>query len=526
MNHRVIIQSRTTSKRLPGKSLLPICGIPITILCAKRLKKNNDLLVVTSKNKSDDALSNIIKKNKIKLFRGSLNNVLSRFYNATLDLKDDDIIIRATADNPIPDYHFIKKCLKIFKDKKYDYLYFDSPKNGLPYGLCIEIFFVKDLRRAHFNSKNSYDKEHVATWIKRNTKNKKNLSNLDFGLKKMNKFSCSINIFEDYIKLNKLFNFYKKGFANIHWKQLIEKLNHYNISSDISRIGIGTANFGMSYGIKKIKVNKRKINKILNFASKKGINFIDTARIYGDAEKIVGNYNYKIFTKLDTFNNINNYNKLSDNVLKKEVSVSINKSLKYLKRASLDVVLLHEWKQYYYKKGLIWKELLKFKNKGKIIELGVSVDNCNEAIEALNEEKIKHLHIPFNILDYRWNSLKFQKLLKRRPDVKIYARSIFLQGLLLSEKKFWPNWVNSNKILMKIKHLRRSLNLKSNLELCLRYVLSINWISHIILGVENEKQLKNILKISSKPIITDKMIYKINNTFVDIPSRLIQPYKW
>ena len=70
------------------------------------------------------------------------------------------------------------------------------------------------------------------------------------------------------------------------------------------------------------------------------------------------------------------------------------------------------------------------------------------------------------------------------------------------------------------------LNLKSNLELCLRYVLSINWISHIILGVENEKQLKNILKISSKPIITDKMIYKINNTFVDIPSRLIQPYKW
>ena len=63
MNHRVIIQSRTTSKRLPGKSLLPICGIPITILCAKRLKKKTFISTGMSDKKNIEDAVNIFKKN-------------------------------------------------------------------------------------------------------------------------------------------------------------------------------------------------------------------------------------------------------------------------------------------------------------------------------------------------------------------------------------------------------------------------------------------------------------------------------
>ena len=112
MKYRIILQSRTTSKRLPGKSLISLCNTPLTVLCAKRLKNKKNLIIATSNNKSDDKLCKILEKNRIKFFRGSLNNVLSRFYYSSLDLKDEDIIIRATADNPIPDANLVKKCLK------------------------------------------------------------------------------------------------------------------------------------------------------------------------------------------------------------------------------------------------------------------------------------------------------------------------------------------------------------------------------------------------------------------------------
>ena len=526
MKYRIILQSRTTSKRLPGKSLISLCNTPLTVLCAKRLKNKKNLIIATSNNKSDDKLCKILEKNRIKFFRGSLNNVLSRFYYSSLDLKDEDIIIRATADNPIPDANLVKKCLKIFKEKKYKYLYFDSPKNGLAFGLCIEIFFVKELRKAYYNSKSSYDKEHVATWIKRNIKNKKNLSYSDLKVKKTNNLKCSIDTFDDYLRMLNLFKFYKNDFTEVSWKNLLTKLLELDKLSNLSRIGIGTANFGMNYGIKKKKIDSHKTNKILRFAEKKGINFIDTARIYGEAETKIKSFKYNIFTKLDTFGTINNYSSLSNKIIKQKVSESISKSLECLGKKSIEVVFLHDWKQYSLKKKIMWKELIRLKRGGIINSLGASVDNVKEATQALNEKNIKHLQIPFNILDYRWHNIKFRKLLDNRPDVKIYARSIFLQGLLLSKKNFWPSWVDSNKILTNINNLKKKFNFRSNLELCLRYALYTNWISHIILGIDNKKQLENILSISKKPHMSEEMIYKIKKTFVNIPDRLIKPYEW
>ena len=70
----------------------------------------------------------------------------------------------------------------------------------------------------------------------------------------------------------------------------------------ISKIVIGATNFGKKYGINKKKLSIRKINLILNTASKYNINIIDTAQKYGNSENIIGNlrnlYDLKIITKL------------------------------------------------------------------------------------------------------------------------------------------------------------------------------------------------------------------------------------
>ena len=67
----IFLQARSNSQRLPFKSLLPINKIPLVVLCAKRLKgKIFNVVVLTSNQKSDDYLVDILKKHKIEFYRG------------------------------------------------------------------------------------------------------------------------------------------------------------------------------------------------------------------------------------------------------------------------------------------------------------------------------------------------------------------------------------------------------------------------------------------------------------------------
>ena len=101
------------SKRLPGKALKLINKKPIICICVKRLKnKGHDLIVATSKDKSDNKLVTILKKNRIKFFRGSNNNVLSRFLTIAKKYDPEDFIVRATADNILPDGNLVNLLIK------------------------------------------------------------------------------------------------------------------------------------------------------------------------------------------------------------------------------------------------------------------------------------------------------------------------------------------------------------------------------------------------------------------------------
>src|SRR5690606_8502139 len=96
---RIVLQARTSSTRLPGKVLLPICGLPMAVLAAKRAGQDGtEVVVATSDDPSDDALAATAKRHGLKIVRGPLDDVLARFILATGDLAGDDICIRFTAD--------------------------------------------------------------------------------------------------------------------------------------------------------------------------------------------------------------------------------------------------------------------------------------------------------------------------------------------------------------------------------------------------------------------------------------------
>lgn len=213
---KIILQARCGSKRFPYKSIYPIKNMPLAIFCAKRLNYKNkyDLVIATSNNKNDDYLTSIAKKYKINFFRGSENNVLKRFLDISKNFKNDDIIVRATADNPLPDFHFLEKCIKIFKKYKLNYFLSDYKYFGLPYGLNLEILNVKMLRK---QVPNKLNKEHVTFSLRKKIKLNKikdKFVNTDFS-----NLNYSIDYVHDYILIKKKFEKFK---LKDSWKKIIK----------------------------------------------------------------------------------------------------------------------------------------------------------------------------------------------------------------------------------------------------------------------------------------------------------------
>ncbi len=179
-----IVQARLTSKRFPKKIMQKIGGstlIERVIERVKMAKKIDDVILAVPNNDKHKILKKYFNKNKI--FFGSENDVLSRFYNAALKNKATKII-RICGDCPFIDPWIIDKIISIFNKNNYDYIS-NTIKPTFPDGLDVEVFSFSALKKAWKKAKSKHDREHVTQYIIKNKKfkkynieYKKNLSNL------------------------------------------------------------------------------------------------------------------------------------------------------------------------------------------------------------------------------------------------------------------------------------------------------------------------------------------------------------
>ena len=162
---RVVIQSRLSSSRLPGKAMLTLGGTPAVVLVAKRAARTgHDVVVATSTDTDDDVIASAVASHGITCFRGSLSDPLARFVGAAADLDDEDLIVRLTADNCVPDGQFVDEIVELVQSQDLEYV---RVATGLPYGLGAESFTVGRLREAAASATESFDREHVTPWIRR-----------------------------------------------------------------------------------------------------------------------------------------------------------------------------------------------------------------------------------------------------------------------------------------------------------------------------------------------------------------------
>src|ERR1700722_12217370 len=101
-----VLQARSSSTRFPRKVLDPLVGAPMILRQIERIrraKRLDALVVATSEDASDDALASLCQGDGVAVYRGSLNDVLSRFIGAARRFGDPEWVVRLTGDCPLAD---------------------------------------------------------------------------------------------------------------------------------------------------------------------------------------------------------------------------------------------------------------------------------------------------------------------------------------------------------------------------------------------------------------------------------------
>ena len=158
----VVLQARMSSNRLPGKVLKPINGQPMIYRQIQRVFRSTlveDVIVATSVSSSDDELVEFLESEGIKVFRGSLDNVLSRFLEISKRINPTNII-RLTGDCPLVMPKLIDEMIVYFEEKLPDYLS-NSLVPSFPDGLDVEILSIEAISRLESLSLSKMEFEHV-----------------------------------------------------------------------------------------------------------------------------------------------------------------------------------------------------------------------------------------------------------------------------------------------------------------------------------------------------------------------------
>lgn len=282
------------------------------------------------------------------------------------------------------------------------------------------------------------------------------------------------------------------------------------------RICLGTAQFGLNsysnYFKKRIEI--KEIKKILNYSKKKGIEYIDTALNYkGVSDRInktkLNLNNFKIITKIPKPKN------KEKNYLNK-INYLIEKDLEKLKIKKYYAILLHDCKSLTKRQIHLIDKTKKLLIKKKYTKyFGLSIYDQNEYFSLSKIIKPRIVQLPFSVVDCSEKKIKFIKYLRKKK-IKVQARSIFLQGILINEL---PKKMRKDKKILKFKFNYEKFcknNNISKLNLSLNYVMNKKYFESILIGILSFPQLKKILNVKNNNTIKVKFNLPKNFLRIDL----------
>lgn len=262
----------------------------------------------------------------------------------------------------------------------------------------------------------------------------------------------------------------------------------------MSRLALGTVQFGLSYGIANQtgQVSSEVGQRMLAMAASAGIDTLDTAIIYGDSEARLGEAgvaDFQVVTKLPPLPNWT-----ADPAA--WVSSQLQASLARLNLPSVHGLLLHRPADLVGPQGSeLLKALLGVQDAGLAAKVGVSIYTPQELPKLMELHSFDLVQAPLNLLDRRLVKSGWLDRLAS-AGVEVHTRSSFLQGLLLmplsEQQQRFPRWAD----LWKRWHIWLQTAPSSAVTQCLAWPLSQPGISKVVVGADSIEQLQSIIDLN------------------------------
>lgn len=259
----------------------------------------------------------------------------------------------------------------------------------------------------------------------------------------------------------------------------------------VARLGLGSAQFGLDYGVSNVKGRplEDEVRSILALASDGGMDVVDTAAAYGDSEAVLGRClpggtRFRVVTKTRPLRE-----RTEGSDAAAWVREGFARSLQRLRLDSVDALLVHHAADLLGPSGeTIFSELARLRKDGRLSRIGLSAYTGAEVDAALERYDIDLIQIPVNVLDQRLvMGGQLQRL--RERGVEIHVRSVFLQGLLLMEPANAPAYFSAIRPLLQAWREVLTEGGMTPAEGAFAFVQSLD-VDVVLVGVENAQQLQ------------------------------------
>lgn len=285
----------------------------------------------------------------------------------------------------------------------------------------------------------------------------------------------------------------------------------------------------MPYGIgvesKADMLSEKDAIYLLHEALGKGINFFDTARMYGDSENIMGKAfegrraEVVLATKCRHFRIDGQL--LPDDQLRLFIEKSVQESLNALRTDYLDVFMLHQADLEILDNPIVAEVFDDLRKKGIIRATGSSTYTIDETQRALETGNWDVIQLPFNLLDQRQASC-FHRAYKK--GVGVVVRSVLLKGLLSDKGK------NLHIALADVEnHIRNyealmELNVEDLPTAATRFALSFDEVSSVLVGIDKLEYLYKALQIANGKYMSPERLKEAQKLAYPDPNFLNLPY--
>lgn len=297
-----------------------------------------------------------------------------------------------------------------------------------------------------------------------------------------------------------------------------------------SEVSLGTAEIGLDYGFKGSpqysRPSRQDSIRLIRRAVDRGINWLDTARAYGDSEEVIG----RALKDLSPGPRISSkvifdcpVSEMDAAAQRNQVFQSIESSLRALQVDAIDLLYIHNATEKLLKETTIRDSLEEARSQGKIVLAGATCYAEQDALATLKDPLFQVLQVPFSLLNQKMRQRVFPEA--ARKGVGVFVRSVFLRGVLTPQIDFLPERLaplrkQASKILQVL-----GSEVDGLAEAAVRFCLSLPEISSVLMGLKNEAELESNVSGLSRGPLPEGMMPALAGLALSDPD-LVDPTRW